>query len=149
MHPRAPVGWPHHGRYTSLKKPYFTYYCGVHGCVIVEAPIGWWSYRQIWIVHQRTGFDGSEGSQPEDLAVGRIRRRMGNLIHSIEFLKTNPNHRSGQDLCDIYTLAVVVSYNVLFIMSGFETTMRPNSLPWSPLLRGFWFRGPETGKALI
>jgi hypothetical protein len=38
--------------YTSFKKPYFAYYCG-HGCVIVEAPIGWWSYRQIWMVHQR------------------------------------------------------------------------------------------------
>ena len=105
VHPRAPVGWPHHGRYTSLKKPYFTYYCGVHGCVIVEAPIGWWSYRQIWIVHQRTGFDGSEGSQPEDLAVGRIRRRMGNLIHSIEFLSTRRQTLTievDKNLCDIY-----------------------------------------------
>ena len=45
--------------------------------------------------------------------------------------------------------AVVVSYNVLYIMSGFETIIPPNSLPWSPLLRGFWFRSPETGKALI
>ena len=77
---------------------------------------------------------------------------MGNLIHSIAFLSTRRQTLTievDKSLCDIYTLAVVVSYNVLFIMSGFETTIPPNSLPWSPLLRGFWFRSPETGKYLI
>ena len=76
---------------------------------------------------------------------------MGNLIYSIEFLSARRQTLTievDMSLCDIYTLAVVVSYNVLFIMSGFETTIPPNSLPWSSLLCGFWFCSPETGKAL-
>ena len=50
-------------------------------------------------------FDGSEGSQPEDLAVGRICRRMGNLIHSIAFLSTRRQTLTievDKNLCDIY-----------------------------------------------
>ena len=92
-----------------------------------------------------------EGSQPDDLAVGRIRRRMG-ICYDLSARRQTLTIEVDKSLCDIIvniTLAVVVSYNVLFIMSGFETTIPPNSLPWSPLLRGFWFRSPETGKALI